>query len=247
MKQTKITILLKCIAFIGGLMIVCLILQNVFRLDDARIKQTVRGFYKEEENSLDAVYVGASNVYAFWQGPIAWNEYGITVYSMSIPSMPVQSIKYMIEECRKTQPEALYIINLNSFKDTDVDVTKLHRLTDYMPLSTNKIEMIDTLCDSANINILDRIEYYMPIIRFHSEWSELTTEDFDFSLDGLKAGVHHKNFLKKTVNVLDNYRKTDQKCDISLQQKVILEDLLTYCKKKINNTSFCCSSSGNKK
>lgn len=232
MKQTKAKLFLRCLIFIIGLILVYSLAQSIFRLDDSRIKQTVKGFYTEEEETLDAVYVGASNVYAFWQAPLAWEEYGITAYSMSIPSMPVQAIKYMIEECRKTQPDALYIINLNSFKDTDVDVSKLHRLTDYMPFSNTKVEMIDILCNAANIKMVDRMEYYFPIIRFHSKWNELTPEDFDFSLEGLKAGVHHKNFLKKSISVLENYRTTDQKSDVSQEQKMILDDLLSFCEQE---------------
>lgn len=36
--------------------------------------------YKEKENSLDAVYIGSSKVYAYWNPNIAWNDYGIAVY-----------------------------------------------------------------------------------------------------------------------------------------------------------------------
>lgn len=38
---------------------------------DSRTYEIYGSFYKEEKNSLDAVYIGSSDAYAFWLAPWA--------------------------------------------------------------------------------------------------------------------------------------------------------------------------------
>ena len=97
------------------------------------------GIYEEPENSLDAVYIGSSNCYAFWNPNIAWEEYGIAVYPYCCSTQPLLATEYLIKEARKTQPNAVYIVNINTLGDAVSDVV-IHRLLDFMPLSKNKLE-----------------------------------------------------------------------------------------------------------
>ena len=80
--------------------------------EDTRTITRVKCFYDLKENSLDAVYVGSSFTYAFWNAPYAWNEYGIAVYPYSTEYQPIEAAKFIIEDGLKTQPDALYIVNL---------------------------------------------------------------------------------------------------------------------------------------
>ena len=57
----------KCAAF-GAIFAVLfgLMARTLRYFPDYRNYQTIGGFYHESENSLDAVYLGSSNCYAFW-------------------------------------------------------------------------------------------------------------------------------------------------------------------------------------
>ena len=68
---------------------------------DYRNYQWIGGFYEEEEESLDAVYIGSSNCYAFWNSMTAWEEYGITVYPYSCNAMSFLATEYLIKETKK--------------------------------------------------------------------------------------------------------------------------------------------------
>lgn len=113
-------IVTKCIAF-AVIFAVCLnalttILTNRV---DATTNNCVENFYAEEENKLDAVYLGSSNCFAFWNPIVAWQEYGIAVHSFASNSQPITATEYYLREARKTQPNAVYIININTM-DEDI-------------------------------------------------------------------------------------------------------------------------------
>ena len=230
MKKSKILIRLIC--FVICFAVLYGIVKKPFRLDDSRIYPTVQGFYEEPEDSLDAVYLGASNVYAYWQAPLAWKDFGYAVYSMSVPAMPVQAVKYMIKECRKTQPDALYIVNINQFRSVECSASEIHYLVDYLPFSKEKVDLINTLSDTAGISGLDRLEFYFPIIRYHSTWSELESDDFLYDLEGVKAASYFSTFLKKGVDVSAGYYTTEERTDPTDIQLEVLDELLDYCEQE---------------
>ena len=135
--------ILKPVAFCLILAVLALLVQGkAFKISDVRSYQTFKGYYDEKTDSLDVVYIGQSNVYPFWSAPLAWEDYGITSFPLAIGAMPARSVKYMVEEGIKTQPNALYLINLNTFTDIYFEVSHLHNVTDYMRFSGTKARLI---------------------------------------------------------------------------------------------------------
>ncbi len=229
MKKRHIAV--RAVCFLILLVLVLIGIQSVFRSTDSRAYSVVRGFSLEPSNTLDAVYVGSSNVHAFWQPPVAWEEYGIAVYSYSINKLPMRAIKYLIMEARKTQPEALYIVNLNSIvnvtKDTPISVDSIHRAADFLPLSLNKYQMILQLCKDANFTGASTLEYFFPIIRFHERWSSLKASDFSHKIDIRKRGLMTSEFIKSSdVSLI--YSITQEKTELTDLQLEVMDDLLDY-------------------
>lgn len=223
--------LIKTIVFLIVGIALFSVVQNPFRDTDYRINQIMKGFYKEESD-LDAILIGASYFYAGWEPALSWSEYGITAYTLSLPGLPSPSFRYMLEEARKTQPDALYIIGLTSFKRENIPLARLHTTTNFMRLSWTKIQLINKLSSILEIKWFDRLEYYFPIIRFHSNWDQLTTTDFDRSLEGLKGSVHHNIFLKTSTDVSKDYYYTTETTEIVPFQEESLRELLDYCEKE---------------
>ena len=227
--STKIRRILKPILFCLVLLILVLIVQSkAFKISDVRSYQTFKGFYSEPKNSLDVVYIGQSNVYPFWSAPLSYEDYGFTSYPLAIGAMPARSVKYMVEEGLKTQPDALYLINLNTFTDINFDVSHLHNVTDYMSLSGTKIRLINDLYQYLGDEDTSKLEFYMPIIRFHPGWNELTESSFDYKYNGLKGGSIYSNFLETIMDVSASYRPTDARVILSDDQGEVLRDLAEY-------------------
>lgn len=230
---------IKAVLFLTILLFLVLGIQRVLDLATSKRYEVWTDYYDEPKGTLDAVYIGASSVYNFWIAPSCWEEYGYTVFPLSFPSMHIDFVPYVIEEARKTNPDALYIICLNSLKSAEkLDESRLHNTLDYMRLSENKIAMINDMSEKMGIRGLDKLEWYFPLVRFHSRWTELKKEDFDFSKDELKAASTHANFLSRRRNVKDKYVTTQEKADLSDIQEASLQQLLDYCDDNSVNALF---------
>ncbi len=223
--------LLKSVVFLVLLFLAVFAVQRHFKVGTRLCFQSEAGFYEEKRGSLDGVYIGASNVYAFWQPPVAWKNHGIAVLTYSVDALPSSALKAMMIEARKTQPDALYIINLNTFKKTAATSEEMHRVTNYLNPSFNKYSLIWQLADIGNIPPADRLEYYFPIIRFHSRWSELTRNDFLLQTNGRKMGYGSSDYYKKSVNLSKNYLMTESLPEKEPEATEVLLDLLDYIEK----------------
>lgn len=224
-------------AFFLGLVIAMSAVLGRFTVSDKRIFQTVEALY-EEDCPLDAVYVGSSSTYTFWQAPLGWEKFGFAIHAYAIPSVSAPMLKYMIAEARKTQPDALYIINLSTFNITDVGVTRLHYLADFMRLSRNKIDMIRDLGARSGITGADLAEFYLPFIRFHSGWSELASADFVLESEQMKGAVHFSRFLRRSTDLTAHYQETAECVPLSDSQQAALDELLGYIREENINVLF---------
>lgn len=216
---------------------------NIFKIGHDRSYQATQGLYDERNNTLDAVYVGGSNVHCFWEAPLGWNDRGIAVWSLATDAMPASSLKYMITEARKKQPDALYIISMNVFRrpSLPVNYVMIHRITDYMNISLNKIRQISELSDRAGIPIKERLEFLFPIIRFHSRWAELKSWDFKHSVNGLKKGIEYGPYNARIIDISSKYLVTDKVGKPTEIQIEVLTDLLDYFDREKINALFVLS------
>ncbi len=198
--------------------------------------QAMANFYEEKENSADAVCIGSSNTYAFWNPLIAWEEFGITVPAYTCSSQPFIISEYLLDEARKSQPDALYIFNINTIETkglggTSDDDVVMHRVLDSMPLSINKLKLTDYMCDVVGLPTADRLEYYFPIIKYHSRWNELDESFYSPELNGFKGADYYNHYFTKAVDVNKKYISTDKKCELNDILSDSLNSLLDYCDK----------------
>lgn len=222
---------IKAAAFFLLLAILFSEVQSVFLVnsDNYYLYQVMRAYEKEPE-VMDAVYIGASNVFPFWHASLGWEEYGITVYPFATSAAPSVSLRYFAEEARKSHPDALFIFNLGEFKNEGVNVSAAHRAADYMPFSPTKVRLINAIAELNDFNELDKLEYYFPIIRFHSRWDDTSSSDYLYRTKELHKGNYVANtHLSKITDITDKFVESDQQTEISEKRLLVLDDLLDYC------------------
>ena len=141
--KKKLRYVVRTFAFLLVLLFSVLCIQGCFGLDSARVYENIHGFLQEEKGSLDGVYIGGSDVHAFFQPLIGWKQYGFAIRNYSIDSVPIIALKYLLVEARKSQPDALFIISINSMKKstTTVPMEEIHRVVDYTPFSIDKVPL----------------------------------------------------------------------------------------------------------
>ncbi len=90
----------KIVKITAFMLILILLLLGVSKVmtcpGDYRNYQWIAGFYKEPKNSLDAVYIGSSTCYAFWNPMTAWNRHGIAVYPYASNAQQFVAAEYLI-------------------------------------------------------------------------------------------------------------------------------------------------------
>lgn len=220
---------------IVGFMAICgLLLMSFTKVmtfsEDYRNYQLISGFYEESKDSLDAVYIGGSNVYAFWIAPWAWENYGIAVYPFACDSQPLVAAKDMIQEARKTQPNALFIVSINTFMNVKPSEFQIHWLTDYMPESMKKFQLIEDLANLGGYSFLERLEFHFPLLCYHSRWNQLVKDDFYYVNNGFKGGSVYSAYLKSITDVSRERRITDAEGTLPGELEQSLEELFQYCR-----------------
>ncbi len=190
------------------------------------------GIYHEEEESLDAVYLGSSNCFAFWNQNLAWEEFGIAVAPYTCSLQPLHVTEYLIKEARKTQPDAVYVVNINTIGEEKITKNVMHLMVDNMPFSKNKIEFIDHLCDLSDMSFEDRLEFYFPIIKFHNNYSKITPELFNTDTREIKGGNTYIWYLDRIKNLLPLIKTSDKTSKISKTAEDGINSLLDYCDKE---------------
>lgn len=222
------------IRFAAFLLVFALLLGHVQKIlthSDLRAYQWIHGFYDEEEDSLDAVYIGSSATYAFWNSLYGWKNYGITVYPYTSPAMPILDLVDMVKDIRKTQPNALIIVGYSTVDKDETTLEQLHYLVDYMPLSGNKMALISFYAKTMGLSFMDTLEFYFPIIRYHDRWpwSSLDYSDFTYANNGLKGASCYSVYLDGVKDASEGGVSTDEIGVLPDEMKKSFDDLCAYC------------------
>ena len=165
-------------------------LNKVFSMGDADgNRQTFKAFYAEPENTIDVLYLGTSASNRYFVNPLAYEKEGMTCFTLATMGMPMFFVPDLIDEAAKTQDPKLYIIELRwvqKTKDTIMDA-HIRRVTDNLKYSAVKKHAIDTAFEQMDGSkgmlgdISDKkIDYYIPILKYHGrlEQGQMTPGDF---------------------------------------------------------------------
>ena len=167
--------------FISFCIIFCLLFSLVSQvLQDKRVvgeynpTTKVRGFYHEEKDSLDFVFVGSSQLYAHIAPAVLWRDYGITSYDFAANEQPLWVSYFYIKEALKTQkPKAIVLEVFTIYGDDYEEEGVNHINLDDLPLSINKLRAI-----YHSVPKELRYSYYFSLAKYHSTWSALDKEKY---------------------------------------------------------------------
>ena len=140
---------------------------------------TVHSFYKEDRNTVETVFLGASIVPNGIIPPELYEKYGICSYNLGMEQQPMLASYYWAKEA--------YRLHKNSLNTVVLDVSMLRRVPsrafyqksiDGMHLSANKINAVRDYTSDFS----DFLSYLVPIFEYHSRWAGLGASD------GMKSG-----------------------------------------------------------
>ena len=147
---------------------------------DNYITNIVRGFYAEEDNSLDVMFMGNSDMYRGMSPVVLWDEYGIASYSYTSPGQRAWTGYYVLLDSLRSQHPDIIVFNIDEVQSTNQSTESCYRKAfDNMQLSSVKIQ---ALFDSTyKFSFAEKASYLFPVLRYHTRISELTSEDFKYA------------------------------------------------------------------
>ena len=225
----------KCILFISVFTILYKTIFSILWLP----KNNISYFYDEPENTLDVIYIGASNVDQYFNPLLTFDLYGFTTGLLSSNSQPFIATKLLIQETEKSQKPSLYIIDLIRSQDDVKEEYKEERLReviDFIPFSLNKVETINKALKYAEIPKNEYINYYFSFFKYHNIWKE----KYNSRLYNLKRKYKGYIFYEDTIKVNPQVENkwSDEIFDMQEENKKILLDLLDYIKNENINVLF---------
>lgn len=143
---------------------------------------TMEGFYKLKRNSVDVLILGSSHLADGLIPQEIYDGSGITSYNLSFEQESSMLGYYLLLEALQYQnPQAVIVDLCQAYRYSDHAINMWGELwrkpMDSMRISGVKKSLIDDLYERGDID--EKTSYYFPLIRYHSRWKELTSEDFE--------------------------------------------------------------------
>ena len=168
--------LVLALALALGLAIFLRTASYALRPDDEGVRTRLEDFYAQPKDTLDVVFVGSSAAYAFFSPMRLYADTGLTAAMIATPNQTVDMLPAILEEGRRTQPNALYVIELRPMLASSEDNARLaadlRRLTDNMPYSLNRLRCIEALAPEG-----ERLSWHIDLAKYHDRWPEVKLSD----------------------------------------------------------------------
>lgn len=191
----KISIFLGCAAcLLYGLTVLLKDKRVTFDYDTTR---KVEGFYAEEKNSLDFVFVGSSQMFTSVVPTVLWEEYGITSYDFGANEQPMYLSYYYIKEALKYQKPKAIVLEVSYCKGLDYTHEGVHHINlDDLRMGPVKLEAIFDIIPKG-----ERWPYIFELAKYHDTWTDLNRDSMKY----IFADKHnpYKGYTPSTEGVPD--------------------------------------------
>ena len=228
---------IRIISFVCALLIVLgaaiylgAVLQDA-RLDN-REGHLLCGYY-DTTDTRDVIFIGDCEVYEGFVPATLFEEYGITSFVRGSSQQTVWQSYHILEETLNKETPKAVVFNVLALHYGETPSESISRMSlEDMEWSKQKLDAIRaSMTDEESL-----LAYFLPILRYHSRWSELDGDDFKHAFDK-HEDITHQGYLMQTavdpVDTSDN-RTPDALLDTALPSRAIkyLDKMVALCKEK---------------
>ena len=156
-----------------------------------------RHFEAEPAGTIEVLYMGTSSMDGGVNPAIVYDEAGITGYNFSTGCGSAFCAYYALRYALLHQTPRLVVLDLSDIHQTrDPRQLTFNEITyrksiENMPDLRLRLEMLKDY--QRLFGMGDMLEYFLPLLRYHSRWSELTVRDF---LPGAFSSPDYQPYLK---------------------------------------------------
>ncbi len=243
--------ILRCVSFLVVAFMTVLLLCDMFQLKNTyNYVKRFHTYRNLSKNTVDAVFVGSSGTDRYWMAAKAYEEYGMTAFTLSVDEMPSWLYTNVLDEVYKYQNPEVVFIDIRVFGQNNTKLermdTRARRVLDSMPLlSYNRIKAAFKTMKCINKMHPDQpkfdASFILPFIKFHTRWQE---EDYKLKENiGNTEHLYAGYFINKTRSVQVTPQKAkayDFDLEVALDPlaEESLYELIDYIKEKNINAVF---------
>ena len=187
------------------------------------------GFYDEPENSMDVVYLGSSNAFYDINPLIAYEETGLTGYTLGSSEQRVWVTYYYLQEILKYQNPKVVVFEVNMVYDSDYnDEDKTRKAYDYMRFSQEKLDSIDESVMGDDIPWT----YIFPFFRYHTRYDDLTNNDYSHAFSKKHyylKGYAYSDEVFKGLSTFDMESIDHGEMELDKKVETYLDKMVALC------------------
>ncbi len=182
-----------CIVLVGALAFGFLQLLLMPKYMSENREGALIGEYYNETATHDVLFLGDCEVYESFTPPTLWEEYGITSYIRGTPQQLIWHSYYLLEDTLRRETPKAVVYNVYAMRYGEPQNEAYNRITlDGMKWSVSKLRAVNASMTEEE----SMLSYLLPLLRYHSRWKELTSEDWKYLLT--KDRVSHNGYLMQT-------------------------------------------------
>lgn len=156
--------------------------------------------YYDEQKNHEVIFIGDCEVYANFSPMVLYEEEGITSYIRGNSQQLIWQSYYILKETLKYETPKVVVFNVNSMRYSEPVSEAYNRLAiDKMKWSKEKIDIIKaSMTEEENF-----LSYVIPVLRYHSRFDKLTSEDFKYLLK-TENSMHNGFLINKNVKPVES-------------------------------------------
>ena len=192
----------------------------------------VEGFYAEEKNSLDFVFVGSSQMFTSVVPAVLWEEYGITSYDFGANEQPMYLSYYYIKEALKYQDPKAIVLEVSYCNAPEYTHEGVHHINlDDLRMGPVKLEAIFDVIPEG-----ERFPYIFELAKYHDTWTTMDKASYQY------IGADKHNPYKGYTPSLDGFAdggefneeiaKVTEKAELAELSVKYMEKIIALCKEK---------------
>jgi hypothetical protein len=198
-KAIRISLIL--IIFIGCFILLNMLLQPKYAT--SLVEGSMIAQYYDESKDHEVIFIGDCELYANFSPMVMYESAGIKAYVRGSSQQMIWQSYYILKETLKYEKPKIVIFNINSIrydKQSEEVSEAYNRLTiDQMKWSQEKIDIINASMTEEETFL----SYVFPILRYHSRYDKLTSEDFEY-LFKKKHNTHNGFLINKHIKGVNN-------------------------------------------
>lgn len=171
--------------------------------------------YYQEDTPHDVVFLGDCEVYENISPVTLWREYGITSYIRGSAQQLVAQSYYLLEDTLRCETPKVVVFNVSAMQQYEQENETYNRMTlDGMKWSSSKWNAIRaTAMEDEHM-----IEYLFPLLRFHSRFKELETDDLTYYFSPRKVS-HNGYYMRADVRPAGDFPTERRRADYSFDPR----------------------------